>query len=156
MRLTHLYIEKFRELEEITLPMDQLRVLIGQNGAGKSSILEAIRILGDDNIELTENFSGARIYELDDDLSGDYLIKETLDEKMGEETFTRSKDTFYLLAALLGSNALNELLEVPNIDMQDGPEQEVILRTDLIKETIEYYLSLFCCFVVNAAPSSCP
>ncbi len=64
MRLTHLYIEKFRDLEEITLPMDQLRVLIGQNGAGKSSILEAIRILGDDNIELTENFSGARIYEL--------------------------------------------------------------------------------------------
>ena len=44
MQLTQLDIRNFRGIEELSLPLDDLCVLIGENNAGKSSILDAIRI----------------------------------------------------------------------------------------------------------------
>ena len=51
-RITRLYVEGLRTLADLSLPLDGLTVLIGENGSGKSSILEACEILreefGDD------------------------------------------------------------------------------------------------------------
>lgn len=44
MFLTHLHIKNFRGIEELSLPLDELCVLIGENNAGKSSILDALRL----------------------------------------------------------------------------------------------------------------
>ena len=44
MQVTHLDIKNFRGIEELSLPLDDLCVLIGENNAGKSTILDAIRI----------------------------------------------------------------------------------------------------------------
>ena len=44
MLLTNLHIKHFRGIEELDVPLDNLCVLIGENNAGKSSILDALRI----------------------------------------------------------------------------------------------------------------
>lgn len=44
MLLTHIHIKNFRGIEELSLPLDDLCVLIGENNAGKSSILDALRV----------------------------------------------------------------------------------------------------------------
>ena len=44
MLLTHLDIKNFRGIEELSLPLNKLCVLIGENNAGKSTILDAVRI----------------------------------------------------------------------------------------------------------------
>lgn len=44
MLLTQVDIKNFRGIEEISLPLDDLCVLIGENNSGKSSILDAIRL----------------------------------------------------------------------------------------------------------------
>ncbi|MFT3768722.1 MAG: AAA family ATPase [Minicystis sp.] len=45
MPITELRIEGLRTIEKVRLPLDGLTVLIGDNGTGKSSILEACEIL---------------------------------------------------------------------------------------------------------------
>ena len=44
MLLKQLDIKNFRGIEELSLPLDDLCVLIGENNAGKSSVLDALRI----------------------------------------------------------------------------------------------------------------
>ena len=44
-RITELRIEGLRTIERIRLPLDGLTVLIGENGSGKSSIVEACELL---------------------------------------------------------------------------------------------------------------
>jgi predicted ATPase len=44
-RITRLRIEGFRSLRKIELELDGLAVLIGENGSGKSSIVEALQLL---------------------------------------------------------------------------------------------------------------
>lgn len=44
MFLKQLEIKNFRGIKELTLPLDDLCVLIGENNSGKSSILDALRI----------------------------------------------------------------------------------------------------------------
>ena len=44
MQLTHLNIKNFRGIEKISLPLDDLCVLIGENNTGKSSIIDALRL----------------------------------------------------------------------------------------------------------------
>ncbi len=45
-RITELRIEGLRTIDKLVLPLDGLTVLIGENGSGKSSIIEACQILG--------------------------------------------------------------------------------------------------------------
>ncbi|WP_308389814.1 DUF2813 domain-containing protein [Acidithiobacillus sp. AMEEHan] len=45
MRLIEVKIEKFRGVHSLHLPLDRLTVLIGENNAGKSTVLEAIRLV---------------------------------------------------------------------------------------------------------------
>lgn len=44
-RLTELRIKGMRTLEDVTLPLGGLTVLVGENGSGKSTIIEALEIL---------------------------------------------------------------------------------------------------------------
>jgi putative ATP-dependent endonuclease of OLD family len=44
MRLVEIDIENFRGIAKLTVPLDEMTVLIGENNTGKSSILEALRI----------------------------------------------------------------------------------------------------------------
>jgi predicted ATPase len=44
-RITSITIEGLRSIDRLTLPLDGLTVLIGENGSGKSSIVEACEIL---------------------------------------------------------------------------------------------------------------
>ncbi|UQZ30866.1 AAA family ATPase [Clavibacter michiganensis subsp. michiganensis] len=43
MRLTRIHIENFRAHEDTELPLSQFVCLIGENNAGKSSVLHALR-----------------------------------------------------------------------------------------------------------------
>ncbi len=45
MRLVEVRIENFRGIHSLHLPLDGLTVLIGENNAGKSTVLEAIRLV---------------------------------------------------------------------------------------------------------------
>src|SRR5687768_13078482 len=45
MPITELRIEGFRTIEKLRLKLDGLTVLIGENGSGKSSIIEAFELL---------------------------------------------------------------------------------------------------------------
>jgi putative ATP-dependent endonuclease of OLD family len=45
MRLVEVKIENFRGIQSLHLPLDGLTVLIGENNAGKSTVLEAIRLV---------------------------------------------------------------------------------------------------------------
>ena len=44
MKITHLHIENFRSIRSLDLRLDDTTVFIGPNNAGKSAILEAVRI----------------------------------------------------------------------------------------------------------------
>ncbi len=44
-RISEIRIQGIRSLEDVTLPLDGLKVLIGTNGSGKSSLIEACEIL---------------------------------------------------------------------------------------------------------------
>lgn len=45
MKLTDIKIENFRGIRSLHLPLDSLTVLIGENNSGKSTVLEAIRLV---------------------------------------------------------------------------------------------------------------
>jgi putative ATP-dependent endonuclease of the OLD family len=44
MKITHLHIENFRSIKSLDLTLDDTTVFIGPNNAGKSAIIEAVRI----------------------------------------------------------------------------------------------------------------
>ena len=45
MKLSEIKIENFRGIRTLHLPLDKLTVLIGENNTGKSTVLEAIRLV---------------------------------------------------------------------------------------------------------------
>jgi predicted ATPase len=47
MRVTHLSVEGYRSLVDVSVPLRALNVMIGPNGCGKTSILEIIQLLRD-------------------------------------------------------------------------------------------------------------
>jgi len=55
MRLIEIKIENFRGISSLHIPLDELTVLIGENNAGKSTVLEAIRLV------LTRGVSSRRV-----------------------------------------------------------------------------------------------
>ena len=46
-QLTHLYIQNFRSLADVSVELRPINVLFGPNGSGKSTLLEAIRLVKD-------------------------------------------------------------------------------------------------------------
>lgn len=47
LRLTKLHVENFKSIENITLDIGDVTVLVGKNGAGKSNIVSALQFLSD-------------------------------------------------------------------------------------------------------------
>lgn len=45
--ITELWLKNYRSFEEITVTLDPLTVLVGRNGAGKSNILKALKLVKD-------------------------------------------------------------------------------------------------------------
>ncbi|MHA1315078.1 MAG: ATP-dependent nuclease [Candidatus Helarchaeota archaeon] len=52
MKIREIKIENFRGIEDLTLRMDDLTILIGKNGAGKSSVLHALNFFKEQNYNL--------------------------------------------------------------------------------------------------------
>lgn len=76
MKLIHLKIENFRGIRSLDLPLDDLTILIGENNAGKSTVLEAIRLV------LTRGFGTRRsgqFSEYDFHLNGINATPQTAD-----------------------------------------------------------------------------
>ena len=53
-RLQRLQVENFRSLQRVTLPLNNLNVLVGPNGAGKTNVLKVFEFLARE-IQLTFN-----------------------------------------------------------------------------------------------------
>ena len=59
-----LHVERFKALRDVTVNFTPLTVLIGQNDSGKTSVLEALRMLYETTQRLaTEVFSGVHTVE---------------------------------------------------------------------------------------------
>ncbi|ASJ05368.1 ATP-dependent nuclease [Thermococcus barossii] len=60
MRIVGIEIENFRSLKHVTIPIDDLTILIGRNGAGKSSVLKALELFFNPNAKYSEEDFYAR------------------------------------------------------------------------------------------------
>lgn len=56
MELTNLWIENYKGLREIDLPLSRFGCVIGENNAGKSSLLQALSLLVSGTALSRENF----------------------------------------------------------------------------------------------------
>jgi putative ATP-dependent endonuclease of OLD family len=45
VRITRLYIQNFRSIKDLTVDLGETTVFIGQNNAGKTAIIDAVRIV---------------------------------------------------------------------------------------------------------------
>jgi len=76
MKLAEIKIENFRGIRSINLPLDKLTVFIGENKTGKSTVLEAIRLV------LTRSFGvrrGGQFTEYDFHLKDTHATPQTAD-----------------------------------------------------------------------------
>jgi len=55
MKIRKLTIENFRSLKHVTIPVDDLTILIGKNGTGKSAVLKAVDIFFTTNAKYDED-----------------------------------------------------------------------------------------------------
>ncbi len=172
MKLTDFYIRQFRDLQEVRLVFTDLTVLIGRNGAGKSSMLTALESLGtrlrhfggtEDLMVWKGQASGwtnrdlgvYAIYEVDDDLNGQIVTKRTADLEIleewspQEEFELRSQDTLNLLAAVLEPQCFRSFLTKTPIQYMSGIE--FVLSAEAIEPELDRAISLFhCCDVFEA------
>jgi ABC-type transport system involved in cytochrome c biogenesis ATPase subunit len=77
MRLNSIHIENFRCFERVDLPLEKITTLVGENGAGKSALLEAI------SFAVSPNVAASRVSEQDFNNAdaGDIVIEANLDER---------------------------------------------------------------------------
>lgn len=54
MRIVEIEVNNFRSLRAVKMPLDELTVLIGRNGAGKSSLLQALDLFFNPNAKYSE------------------------------------------------------------------------------------------------------
>lgn len=79
MKIQKLHVVRFRSILDETLECERLTVLIGRNGAGKSTFLQALRLFLDPNaIAVTDDY-----YNRDD--KKEILISVTFSELTVEE-----------------------------------------------------------------------
>ena len=112
--ISEVHIENFKSIEDLTVPLGRITVLIGENGSGKSNILEAIAFLGaaaDDKLdnELLVN-RGIRVTD-------DALMYAAFDGRNLKSTKKRAKSRKHppqiLLSATNGTLVLNVALTSP-------------------------------------------
>ena len=117
MRIKHLHIERFRSIESIDLDLGNTTVLIGPNNAGKTAILEAIRIA------LTRRWGqrGTGFTEYDV-----HLQDETSDPKKSEPVLIEIE----LAEEAVGEwpeDLQSDLVDIIQIDPEDG-RSSILLR----------------------------
>jgi len=127
MKLEGFYIRQHRNVAKQFLPSGGVHVLAGRNGAGKTSILSAIALVGDypnplsgvSELDLKpgeDNSSQVfRIYGLDEDLSGDFI-----DETDNGTKCLRSGEAVELVFSALGPSALQNVVTIVD-DVETGP-----------------------------------
>lgn len=89
MKMTHLRIENFKGLHDITIPLSQFTCLIGENNAGKSSVLQALALF----------FSGSALpkthyFDTEKQIRIEVIFKEIMDDdvnRLAEEHRTKIK-----------------------------------------------------------------
>ena len=146
MRLSHLYIDHFRNLKDVVHPVDGVRVFIGPNGAGKTSLLEAVRRLSDSytpGSRSVESFGGYRIYEVDDCLTGDLLVDDEWGES--EQRLLRSDAAFNLAAALLGTSAMRSVLREGGDSDDDPGRNALVLDAEGLNQRLQEGAAIFRC-----------
>jgi predicted ATPase len=79
-RLTKVTIRNYRSLEDVTVELDDLTVLVGPNGSGKTNFLDALRFV---RVALRQGLSNAITYD-----RGVWSLKHT--NRTGEFTYTFS------------------------------------------------------------------
>src|SRR5687768_16846953 len=77
MRLKSIHIENFRCFEKVDIPLEKITTIVGENGSGKSAVLEAI------NFVVSPNVASARISEQDFNNAdaGEIVIEAKFDER---------------------------------------------------------------------------
>ncbi|MEK6700306.1 MAG: AAA family ATPase [Nitrospirota bacterium] len=77
MNIKNVHLKNFRCFESLDIPFEKFTTLVGENGSGKTAVLEAI------NLALSPSFVAARIDEQDfnNHDAGDILIKVIFDEE---------------------------------------------------------------------------
>ncbi len=145
MKLKGFYIENFHNVSRQSLSVGGLHVLAGRNGAGKSSVLSAVALLGDQPnpfAGLTElglqradtGVAAVRIYELDDDLSGEYILDN------GRRRALRSDAVVELVFSVLGPAALESVITIG--EPYDGPPT-ADLDLDQLRKELNRAVGLF-------------
>lgn len=66
MRLESVHVRNFRSLRDVTVTFGGMTTLIGPNSTGKTSVLEALRLFGENHVDITEEdfFPGATTIEV--------------------------------------------------------------------------------------------
>jgi len=94
MKVTYLKIENFRGIQSLELqPGEQVNVFAGINGAGKSSVLDAIRILLSWMVARLHSSKGRGVNLLENDIykgAGHCFLKITLDNAISWQLYKQS------------------------------------------------------------------
>jgi predicted ATP-dependent endonuclease of OLD family len=59
MATKFLYLDNFRGFQDEFVPLEAVNFLVGENSSGKTSIIRAIKLLGDSNFWLNFDFNPA-------------------------------------------------------------------------------------------------
>lgn len=78
MKLKQVSAKNFRSLKEVTLPIHKLTILIGENNAGKSSVLDLLDIMLNDNQPDREDYFRAS-YEHNTELTADAIAEDVIE-----------------------------------------------------------------------------
>lgn len=126
MRLTKLHIENFRGIEKFEIDfLDQFTVLIGENGTGKTSVLDAVGVSM--NNFLSELFEYFKIKKLKI-----HQIKET---DIRVEIFDEYKEQFFPVKIIVNGVFNHESLEFDAIfEDKSEVEGEIIATTSWLSK----------------------
>lgn len=111
MKLTDIKIENFRGIRSLNLPLDELTVLIGENNTGKSTILEAIRLV------LTRGFGvrrDSRFTEYDFHLKDSAATPQTANPILITVHFAEEQESEW------PDPVVQQMNDVIQLDMDDG------------------------------------
>ena len=129
--LSRFHVENYKCLRDVTIPLTPIHVLIGQNDAGKSSVLEAMYALfRSSELQLSQAFSGH--------WQGDDLVYEGSSEaRLTIEGTWNDFGTYGLRVAFANNQGRTSTVVVEWVD-QPASEREV-LNSRNIDRTQVYY-----------------
>lgn len=148
MYITRLQIRDFEGIEALDLEPSQLTILRGQNGAGKTSVLEAVRAALSNRPERSRlvregnGNSSLVLFELSDGTAGERRVTDE-GRTAGSVKLTRGDVSFKspqgILDKLQGGFGLNP---VSFLSLNEGEQREAILRVTEVDLPIEEAIRL--------------